>query len=69
MKRNIGSADKMIRLFFAPILWVLYYTRSVTGIVGMVVLFFSIYFILSAVFSFCALYRLFRVSTFHAEDD
>jgi hypothetical protein len=58
MKRNIGSADKALRLFFAPVLFVLYYTRVVGGLLGFAVLVLSVYFLLSAIISFCIIYNV-----------
>jgi heme A synthase len=68
MKRNIGSADKAIRLFFAPILWVLYYSRVVGGFLGIVMLILSIYFLLSALINFCLLYELLGLSSFRKKE-
>ncbi len=38
MKKNIGSADRIIRVIIAAIIGVLYFTGTITGTLGIVLL-------------------------------
>lgn len=63
MKANMGSTDRIIRLIVAAILVALYFTGTVTGTVGMVLVVVAAVFILTSFVSFCPLYTLFGMST------
>ncbi|PKP25028.1 MAG: DUF2892 domain-containing protein [Bacteroidetes bacterium HGW-Bacteroidetes-2] len=63
MKKNMGSADKMIRVFIAAIIGVLYFTNVITGTLGIVLMVLSIVFLLTSLVSFCPLYTLFGIRT------
>lgn len=63
MKKNMGSADRMIRLLLAVVFAGLYFTGTVTGTFGIVLLVVSIVFALTSVISFCPLYTLLGINT------
>ena len=63
MKKNMGSADKIIRLIIAALLVVLYFTGIVTGIIGYILLAVAFIFIVTRLVSFCPLYTIFGIST------
>jgi len=63
MKKNMGSADRTIRFILAAIFIVLYFTNTVTGIWGIVLLVLGAVFILTSFVSFCPLYAPFGLST------
>lgn len=63
MKKNIGSADKVIRLIIAAIIAVLYFTHIITGIFGIVLIIFAAGLILTCFMSFCTLYLPFGINT------
>jgi hypothetical protein len=63
MKKNMGSADKIIRVIFAIIFSVLYFTQTVTGTLGIVLLVLGAVFLLTSVISFCPLYVPFGINT------
>lgn len=63
MKKNIGKADKVIRILGAIILLTLYFSNTVSGILGIVFLVISVMFIITSFISFCPLYIPFRIST------
>jgi len=63
MKKNMGSADKIIRLIIAALLVVLYFTGTVTGIVGYISLAVAFIFIVTSMVSFCPLYTIVGLST------
>lgn len=63
MKKNMGSADKIIRLIIAAIIGVLYFTETITGTLGIVLLVFAGIFVLTSLISFCPLYAPFGIRT------
>jgi hypothetical protein len=63
MKKNMGSADKIIRVIIAIIFSVLYFTQTVTGTLGIILLVVGGVFLLTSVISFCPLYVPFGINT------
>ncbi|WP_083760691.1 YgaP family membrane protein [Robiginitalea biformata] len=63
MKKNMGSVDRVIRLLIAAVIGVLYYTGTVSGTLGIVLLILAGVFILTSFISFCPLYAPFGLST------
>jgi len=63
MKKNMGSADRIIRVIIAAIVGVLYYTETITGTLGIVLLVLSGVFILTSLIGFCPLYTPLGIRT------
>ncbi|MCP9292052.1 MULTISPECIES: YgaP family membrane protein [Gracilimonas] len=63
MKKNMGSADKIIRFVLAIIFVALYFTGTVTGTLGIVLLVLAGVFVLTSLVSFCPLYAPFGLKT------
>ncbi len=63
MKKNMGSADKIIRVIVAAIVAVLYIKGVVTGTLGIVLLVLAVIFVLTSLISFCPLYLPFGINT------
>ena len=63
MKKNMGTADRIIRLVLAAIIGILYFTNILTGTLGIVLLVLSGIFLLTSFVSFCPLYAPFGIST------
>ncbi|MCO5725905.1 YgaP family membrane protein [Robiginitalea marina] len=63
MKKNMGTADRVIRLIIAAIIGVLYYTGTISGTLGIVLLVLAGVFVLTSFISFCPLYAPFGLST------
>ena len=63
MKKNMGSTDKIIRVVLAIIFGVLYFTGTVSGTPGIVLLILGIVFLATSTISFCPLYAPFGIST------
>lgn len=63
MKKNMGNADRIIRLVFAAVFAALYFTQTVTGTVGIVLLVLGAVFALTSIISFCPLYTLVGLNT------
>lgn len=63
MKLNMSSADRIVRLLIVAIVATLYFTVTVTGILGYVLLAVGAIFLLTSIVGFCPLYTLFGIST------
>lgn len=63
MKKNMSSADRIIRLIIAAIMVVLYFTNVVSGTLAIIMLVLSAVFTFTSLISFCPLYSLFGIST------
>lgn len=63
MKANMGTTDKIIRFALAAVFAALYFTGTVTGILGIILLVFATVFVLTSLVSFCPLYTLFGINT------
>jgi hypothetical protein len=63
MKRNMGNADRFIRLLIAAAIAYLYYANIISGTVAIVLLVLAVVFVLTSLISFCPLYRLFGFTT------
>ena len=59
----MGSADKIIRIIIAAIIGLLYFTGTISGTLGIVLLVLAGIFVLTSFISFCPLYAPFGVST------
>lgn len=63
MKKNMGSADRVIRVIIAAVIAYLYFSGTVTGTIGIVLLVLGGIFVLTSLVSFCPLYAPFGLST------
>ncbi len=63
MKKNMGSADRAIRLVIAAIIAVLFFSGAITGTVATVLAIIGLVFVLTSLMGFCPLYALFGMST------
>lgn len=63
MKKNMGKADKTIRLIVAAIIIALFLTDYISGTLGVILLILSAVFVLTSFISFCPLYAPFKIST------
>jgi hypothetical protein len=63
MKKNMGSADRIIRLIIAAVIAVLFFTNVVSGTLGIILLVAAGVFALTSLISFCPLYPLVGINT------
>lgn len=63
MKKNMGSADRIIRLLVVAALVVLYVTGTVTGLWGTIALVVAGIFTLTSLVGFCPIYAVLGVKT------
>lgn len=58
MKANIGSLDKVIRIFLAIVFAMLYITKMVEGTVSIILLVVGGVLLLTSIINFCPLYAI-----------
>lgn len=63
MKKNMGTADKVVRIMIALVIIGLYVANVISGTLAIILLVFSAIFILTSFVSFCPLYLPFGIST------
>ena len=63
MKKNVGTADRIIRVILAVVFAVLFFTKTVPGTVGYVLLALAAIFLVTSIITFCPLYLPFGLST------
>ncbi len=63
MKKNIGTADRIIRVIIAVIVGILYYKGIVFGTLGIVLLIAAGVLLLTSFVSFCPIYKLFGINS------
>lgn len=63
MKKNMGMADKIIRIMIAALITVLYFTNIISGALAIVLLIFAGVFVATSLLGFCPLYTLFGWNT------
>ena len=68
MKRNMGLADRIIRLFIVLVVAVLIFAKVLTGALAIILAVLAVIFLLTSLFAFCPLYLPFKFSTFKKKD-
>lgn len=63
MKKNMGTADKVIRVIIALVIAGLVYAEVLTGTLAIVLLVLAAVFVLTSLLGFCPLYLPFGIST------
>ena len=63
MKKNMGNADRLIRVIIAALIAYLYYNGTISGTLGTILLIFAGVFVLTSLVSFCPLYPLLGINT------
>jgi hypothetical protein len=63
MKKNMGKADRSIRILIALVIAVLFYMEIITGTLGIILLVAAGVFVLTSMISFCPLYTLLGINT------
>jgi hypothetical protein len=63
MKKNMGSADRIIRIIIAAVIAYLFYTGTLTGTLGIILLVLAGIFVLTSFIGFCPLYAPFGIRT------
>lgn len=63
MKKNMGNIDRAVRILLAAVFAALYFTGTVTGTLGLVLVILGGVFVLTSLVSFCPLYAIVGLST------
>ncbi|RZF57920.1 YgaP family membrane protein [Sphingobacterium corticibacterium] len=63
MKKNLGTADRAIRIIIAVGIAVLYFTNVISGTLAIVLGILAVVFLLTSFISFCPLYLPFGINT------
>lgn len=63
MTKNMGTLDRAVRTVVAVVVGYLWWTGSIAGTLGIVLLIAAVVFVLTSLISFCPLYRLVGMST------
>lgn len=63
MKKNMGTADKVVRILIAVAIAALYFTHVINGTLAIVLLALAGIFILTSFIGVCPLYLPFGIST------
>ena len=64
----MGLADRTIRVILAVTFAALYFTGTITGTIGIVLMVLSAVFVLTSFISFCPLYLPFGLSTLRSKE-
>jgi hypothetical protein len=63
MKKNMGGTDKIVRIIIALIIVALFFTKIISGVLGIVLIIVAGVFVLTSLISFCPLYNLVGLNT------
>lgn len=63
MKTNVGTVDRMIRLVLGVVLVILFFSETITGTLGYVLMAVGIVFVVTSMVGFCPLYALVGLNT------
>lgn len=63
MKKNMGSADRAIRIFLAVVVAVLYFTGQISGVAAAVLGGFAVIFVVTSLVGSCPAYGPLGIST------
>lgn len=63
MKPNMGTVDRILRVVLAAIFAYLYFSGTVTGALGLILVILGAVFILTSAIGFCPLYKLVGLNT------
>jgi hypothetical protein len=63
MKKNVGAADRILRMLLAALIAVLYFINVISGTLAIILLALAVVFLLTSLISVCPLYLPFGIST------
>jgi hypothetical protein len=63
MKKNMGNVDRIVRLLLAAVFAYLYFSGTVTGTLGLVLVVLGAVFALTSLVSFCPIYSMLGINT------
>lgn len=63
MKKNMGGADRIIRILLAVLAGIFYWQGVIEGTLAYVLLTFAVIFVVTSFMSFCPLYKIVGLNT------
>ncbi|MFN2114043.1 MAG: DUF2892 domain-containing protein [Anaerolineales bacterium] len=63
LNKNMGTADRLIRVVLGILFGYLYFSGIVAGVLGIILLVLGIILVLTSLVSFCPLYAIFNLRT------
>jgi len=69
MKKNMGQTDRVIRAILAAVFAILYFTGTLSGVIGLTLVIVSGVFLLTSLISFCPLYFLLGINSLRKKTD
>lgn len=63
MKKNLGTADRIVRYGFAIIILIMYFNHLINGVLALVLVLVAGILIVTSFISFCPIYYPFGIST------
>ncbi len=63
MTKNMGTADRVIRVLLAIVVGILYLTGEIYGVAAIILGIFAVIFIITSLIGFCPLYVPLKIST------
>ncbi|WKZ38064.1 MAG: DUF2892 domain-containing protein [Anaerolineales bacterium] len=64
MKRNMSNTDRIVRVVIAALFAYLYFSGTVVGTLGIILVVLGAVFLFTSVAAFCPLYAPFKFSTY-----
>lgn len=68
MKKNMGNVDRIVRVAIAVVVGILYFTGTIPGTLGIILLALAAIFVLTSLVSFCPIYSLIGLNTCPVKD-
>ena len=63
MKKNMGTADRILRTILAVVVAILYFAGQISGTAAVILGILAVIFLLTSAVGFCPLYAPFGIST------
>jgi hypothetical protein len=63
MKKNMGTIDRVARILIAILIGYLFFTKQISGTLGIILIILAVVFILTSIISICPLYLPFGLKT------
>ncbi|MBF4985171.1 DUF2892 domain-containing protein [Nonlabens mediterrranea] len=63
MKKNLGNIDRMVRVLFAVIVSILFFTNVITGTLGIILLIVGGVLLATSFMNFCPLYAVLGINS------
>ena len=63
MKKNLGTIDRVLRVLFAVVVAILYFTGTISGAIGLILLVTGLILAVTSFITFCPIYYLLGLSS------